>query len=265
MGIEMGPIIRNRGMSDAFQQLQPLVTVFHAIPFDGSEPLEFTAPEPFTYVHLVNAYQNETAIVIDMNILTNAEPWIAMGDLHILLNKTRRDANAKQEVWRYALHLAGPQTGNVTRERITKMGRGLEFPKINMQYSTQKHCIYYCQEWFHNGRDLGSMAVLKHDVCQGIRNYRYLPSHFPTEANFIPSPDARQEDDGVLVFSETDGLTGVSSFVMLNATTMEPMVEQPLPVRVTFTTHGQWYDGIVGRTRPDPVHVISFQEHAIVV
>jgi carotenoid cleavage dioxygenase-like enzyme len=245
----MAPTIRNKGMSAAFHQLQPVATTFQAIPFDGGEPLSFTAPSPFTFVHLVNSYQNSTGIVIDMNVLTNAEPWIAMGDLHILRNKTRRDTNTKQEVWRYVLHLAGLQKGSVTQERLTKRGRGIEFPKINMQYSTTKHCIYYGQEWFHNDQDLGSMAVIKHDICQGTREYHYHPSRYPTEATFLARPGATTEDDGVLLFAETDGRTGGSNFVVVNATTMSTLVEQPIPVRMTFATHGEWTEGLIGRNR----------------
>lgn len=250
LGLSMTPIVQNKGMSEAFHQLDPLVTTFEAVPFDGGEPLQFTAPEPFTFVHLVNSYQNDTGIVIDMNVLTNAEPWITLGDLYILRNKTRRDTNAKQEVWRYVLHIQGPQAGAVTRERITKEGRGIEFPKINMLHSTREYCIYYGQEWWHNDEDFASMAVVKHDVCRGSRDYWHRPSYFPMEASFVPRPGATEEDDGVLLFAGTDGVSGESSFVVVNATSMQTLVEQPIPVRVTFATHGEWSEGLVGRTGP---------------
>lgn len=258
LGLSMNPTIMNKGMSQAFHQLDPLATTFQVIPFDGGDPIDFTAPTAFTFVHLANAYQNDTGIIIDMNILTNAEPWIAQGDLHILRNKTRRDLNHKQEVWRFVLHLTGSQKGSVTQEQITKRGRGIEFPKINMEYSTKKHCIYYGQEWFHNDVDLGSMAVIKHDVCRNVREYWYHPSTFPTEATFVARPGATEEDDGVLMFAETDGISGESRFVVLNATNMSALVRQVIPTRMTFATHGEWSPGLVGRTRP---HGLSHKKH----
>lgn len=112
LGLAMTPVIQNKGMSEAFHQLDPLVTTFEAVPFDGGEPLQFTAPEPFTFVHLVNSYQNDTGIVIDMNVLTNAEPWITMGDLHILLNK-----DAGQECQARGLALRPPHPGATGRRR----------------------------------------------------------------------------------------------------------------------------------------------------
>jgi len=256
MTFELFSGMENKPMIDAFAQTHPLATTFRAYPFAGGEPLEFTAPEPFTFNHIVNAYQNETAIVFDTNAFSDARLWITDGPARkpVQTNKTARDALRQrpgmQTIWRYALHLSGPNKGSVTSENLGG-GRITEFPKININFSGKKHCFYYAQEWFHNNREFASMAVLQHNVCKGTRKYWYRSSHFPSEPFFIPRPGSEDEDDGVVVFSVTDGLSGNSSFIVADGSTMETLVEQLLPVRITFTTHGEWFNGLVGKTKSE--------------
>jgi len=242
-------------MEDSFSKTDPTATHFVAYPFDGSDPLVFPAPRPFTYNHLVNAYQNQSAIVFDVVSFQDASLFLTSGAAHVgvQVNKTARDAlrDSIQQVWRYVLHLDGPLKGNVTDERISLPGRAVEFPKINMKYSTKPHCIYYGQEWFHNDLEFGSMAVLKHDMCKGTRQYWYKPSTFPSEATFIARPGASNEDDGILVFAVTYGITGTSALVVVDGETMKTVVEQPTPMPISFATHGEWFDGLVGSSSPD--------------
>jgi carotenoid cleavage dioxygenase-like enzyme len=255
MAFSLLPGLENKPMEDSFSKTDPTATHFVAYPFDGSDPLVFAAPRPFTYNHLVNAYQNQSAIVFDVVSFQDASLFLTSGAAHIRVqvNKTARDAlrDSSQRVWRYVLHLDGPLKGHVTDEPISLPGRAVEFPKINMKYSTKPHCIYYGQEWYHNDLEFGSMAVLKHDMCKGTRQYWYKPSTFPSEATFIARPGALKEDDGVLVFAVTYGVNGTSAFVMADGETMETLTEQPLPVAIPFATHGEWFDGLIGSSSPD--------------
>jgi len=253
---DLMPGMLNKPMIDSFAQAKPLATTFRAYPFAGGEPLEFVAPHPFTFNHIVNTFQNDTAIVFDTNAFSDARLWITDGPAHkrVQVNKTARDAlrnNAGiQNVWRYVLHLDGPQKGTVSSESLGTKGRATEFPKINMKRSGIQNCVYYAQEWFHNDQDFASMAVLKHDTCKGTRQYWYRASSYPSEAFFVARPDGTEEDDGVLLFSVTDGITGNSSFIIADGHTMETLVEQVLPVRITFSTHGEWFGGLVGQASP---------------
>merc|ERR1712086_118235 len=259
MVFDLLPGMLNKPMQDSFKQSEPLTTTLVLYPFDGGKPLTFTSPDPFTFNHIVNAYQfnnsNGSGIVFDANAFSDARLWITDGPAakSVQVNKTARDAlngPGIQTIWRYVLHIEGTAAGTMTGRQLGPVGRATEFPKINMKFSGLKHCIYYAQEWFHNDREFASMAVLKHDVCKGTRSYWYRASSFPSEASFIPRPGASLEDDGVVVFSVTDGVTGQSSFVVADGRTMETIVQQELPTRITFTTHGEWFEGLVGRNGP---------------
>merc|ERR1712113_267232 len=99
----------------------------------------------------------------------------------------------------------------------------------------------YMSEWFHDDKAFASIAVLKQDLCKGTKTYWYRENQYPGEAIFIPNPGTGvTEDDGVLMFPVLDGIKRVSFFVMLNATTMEELVDLELPQHIPFTAHGQY-------------------------
>jgi len=118
-----------------------------------------------------------------------------------------------------------------------------------MEYSTLSFCIYYAIESFHNDREYASQAILKHNICTGERSYWYKPSHFPTEPFFIPRQKGTapgSEDDGVVTFAVTDGTTGDSYLLVVDGKDFsKTLVEQKLSMRVTFATHGEWFEGMV--------------------
>ncbi len=51
----------------------------------------------------------------------------------------------------------------------------------------------------------------------------------------------------MVVFTATDGVAAQSYLIVLDAASFEEVhVEQALPERMTFTTHGSWFDGLMG-------------------
>ena len=58
----------------------------------------------------------------------------------------------------------------VISQPVSHQNRMTDFPKINMHFSTRKYCIYYAIEQFHNEREYGSAAIVKHNICTGDRD-----------------------------------------------------------------------------------------------
>ena len=220
MKMKVLPLLLNKPMRDSFEQAQPLVTTFRVVPFNSSEGVrEFTPMAPFTYNHIVNVFENASGVVFDAVTWQKASLWLtqAGSELSFNRNKTARDAwTDRQQIWRYVLHF---NDSSVTSEPISVAGRLTEFPKINMDLSTRPYCIYYAVEFFHNDREYGSMAIVKHNICSGERLYWYKPSHFPSEPYFI-SRHTEHEDDGVVAFTVLDGTTGTSHLMLVDATDM---------------------------------------------
>jgi len=157
-----------------------------------------------------------------------------------------RDAGDKILMKRLHLHLSGDQKGKVTTQTLSVESRSTEFPRINPLFQSKEYCIYYATEWFHAG-GYASMAVLRHDVCKGERTYWAKKNWYPSEAVFVPT--GTEEADGVLVFTALDGVSGVSHFITIDATTMTEVANVALPVRIPFTAHGEFYAGVASATQ----------------
>jgi len=178
-------------------------------------------------------------------------------------NKTARDAlNANtqhppQRTWRYVLHMSGALKGQVTHEPLGMPMRATEFPKINMDYSGKPYCTYYATENFHNDKEYASQAIVKHNICTGKRQWWFRENWYSSEALFVPQPGGGEED-GVLLFTSTHGPDKLTHLVLADAHTMESLVEVPMPFTMTFSTHGEWFDGLVGvpgTATADPVYI----------
>jgi len=246
----MWQTIEGKPMNEAFQAHPGSnQTVFHLFPLNGSTPLEFTAPTGFTYSHVVNCYQNSTGVVFDATTWQDGRLYITEPDafLSTQRNKHARDQlEFRKVIWRYHMHLSGPNKGSVSSEPVSMPRRLTDFSKVNPLYMTKKHCIYYAIEQFHNQLEYGSTAIVKHNTCTGKRIYWHQASTFPSEPYFINRPAAKAEDDGIVVFAATDGVTLSSFLVVLDGESFEPLVEQPVPNRISFSTHGEWFQGLIG-------------------
>ena len=264
--LEMG-----KPMSAAFSSKGLNVAELQLVPLDGSAVRTFPLPSSVAYAHTVNCYENGTGIVLDLTVFNLPNPF---DDANTFTNiptnvaKAARDAETTRGVvQRFVLHMHGPPT--VTTEILSRMPaaadsdsdstkkskssssssseftRFHEFTRIDDARQGSHYCVFYCNEWFHDDATKGAMAVVKQNVCTGETTYWHRPAFFPTEAIFVPSDRAgRAEDEGVLLFASLSGAERTSHFHMLNATTMEDLVDAPLPVAIPYAAHGQFYPGL---------------------
>jgi len=64
------------------------------------------------------------------------------------------------------------------------------------------------------------------------------PNVYVSEADFVPHSDTLAEDDGLLLSVMYNATADTSSLMVFNATSMEPIMEYPLPGVVPFHAHG---------------------------
>lgn len=86
-------------------------------------------------------------------------------------------------------------------------------------------------------------SVLKHDLTeQTIEVHRFAKGCYASEAFFVPSENARAEDDGYLMAYVFDPDRGASDLVILSGQdfTGAPVATIHLPARVPFGFHGRW-------------------------
>ncbi|WP_299332363.1 carotenoid oxygenase family protein [Haloplanus sp.] len=209
---------------------------FHVLDRQTGEAVAAVPADPFFIFHLANAYEDDDAVVVDCVAFGNERAVTAL----TVSNLRQDDPDLPQgDFVRFRLPLDG---GRATRETLH---RGpVEFPTIHYRrYNGRPYRYAYLA-----ATDRGSLptAVAKVDVeAATTRRWSAVGLH-PGEPLFVPSPSPSAEDDGVLLSLALDARGDRSVVCCLDAGTLTELARAPLPHRLPYGFHGQFY----GETDP---------------
>ena len=200
--------------------------------------------DPAFVYHHANAFEREGEVVIDAVAFPDERAVTGL-----TLDNLRSDDPAlpQGDLVRYRLPL---DDGRV--ERTTLHEGPAEFPMIDYAgRGGREHRYVYLAE-----TEVGSGSSLPTDVAKvdtetgRVRRWRETGTH-PGEPVFVPAPDGDREDDGVLLTVLLDPGAGRSVLVCLDATTLSERGRAPLPHRLPYGFHGQYYGpASPGRSMP---------------
>jgi carotenoid cleavage dioxygenase-like enzyme len=205
--------------------------------------------EKFYHAHTVNSFENATGVTLDVGAF-QVTPFqkSAQMDIAMFLEKKERDSNpARNVVRRLHFHFSGPQTGEVTFEDFDQSNGLSDFFRVHPNYVGVPYCIYYATEWWVDGENYASMAIVKHNVCTGVKTLWQRPHTYPGEPEMVPGPSGNEED-GVVMFVAIDGEKRASKLVILDAETFTELEATDLPTHIPFTAHGQFVQPLGGRS-----------------
>ncbi|XP_049448721.1 carotenoid-cleaving dioxygenase, mitochondrial [Epinephelus fuscoguttatus] len=113
---------------------------------------------------------------------------------------------------------------------------GLEFPQINYgKYNTQPYRYFYGCGFRHLVGD----SLLKMDLKDKSLKVWYQKGFFPSEPVFVPSPDAVEEDDGVILSVVLTPSQDKATFLLvLDAKTFKELGRANVPVNMAYGFHG---------------------------
>ncbi|KAL0979647.1 hypothetical protein UPYG_G00187750 [Umbra pygmaea] len=245
-------------------------TIFHVVnKHTGQQSkVRYCTPAMFT-LHQINAFEDQGFLVMDMCCGDNGE---VIGDF--TLENLRRPAGEEMDKFynsmcrnlprRYVLPLAvtddtpcnqnlvtlpfcqatAVKTGcgevlctheELYDEELLQYG-GLEFPQINYaQYNAQPYRYFYACGFGHVFSD----SLLKMDVkTKKLTAWRHS-GLFPSEPVFVPAPNAKEEDDGVVMSVIVTPRMEKSTFLLfLDAKTFTELGRAEVPVNIPVGTHG---------------------------
>jgi len=113
-----------------------------------------------------------------------------------------------------------------------------DFPTINEDYRGKAYCFLY--GW--SAMDYSRHTLVKKSVCDSSRDkVWHLENHYSSEMHFLPNPDRRAEDDGVLVTIVFDGPRQQSYLLLLDAATFTPINRAYLPHNIPWSAHGMFF------------------------
>jgi carotenoid cleavage dioxygenase-like enzyme len=204
---------------------------FHVLDRSTGERVAVVEAEPFFVYHFANAYEDGNTVVVDCVAFSGIE---AITGLTVENLRDDEPSLPSGDFVRYRLPLQG---GDIARERL--LSGPVEFPTINYQRVNGREYRYV----YLAATDRGALptAIAKVNL-NGPTTHRWSePGLHPGEAIFVPSPSAGAEDDGVLLSLALDGQAERSVLLCLDAATLTERARAPLPHRLPYSFHGQFY------------------------
>jgi len=204
--------------------------------------------DAYFFQHHINAFELENGreIIVD---LSPADPW-SLRDyvkLENMLNPPEfgngSTASGNGELTRYHFYL---DTGSVVATGFPTLLTGdtsryikqFDFPTINEAYRGKEYCIIYGWSAF----DYSRTAMVKKNTCDPTGDrVIYMENHYTSEMSFIANPEAKTEDDGVLVTIVFDGEKEQSYLLILDALTFTIIDKAYLPHNIPWSAHGMHF------------------------
>ncbi|XP_071327991.1 carotenoid-cleaving dioxygenase, mitochondrial-like isoform X2 [Trachinotus anak] len=220
--------LRTKSISDGFSWDPKLKTIFHLIHKQTGEvsSIKYLA-KPLSTFHQINAFEEDGFLIIDMCASDDGQ---AITNYNV--QNLRKSGEALDEVYntlcrvfprRFVLPLNvdndTPYNQNLNRSNSTATSvrisknkvfcthedlhgedlhqyGGLEFPQINYgKYNTRNYRYFYGCGFRHLVGD----TLIKMDLHGKHMKVWEQPGLYPSEPVFVPSPDATEEDDGVVL------------------------------------------------------------------
>ncbi|MET0234869.1 MAG: carotenoid oxygenase family protein [Kibdelosporangium sp.] len=179
--------------------------------------------DPCYVFHVGNAHEDEGRIVLDA-VRYSKQRFTSVWD------QISSSSHPAGDLVGTALHrwTLDPRTGTAKEEQ--RDDRDVEFPTYNEERLGRPSQFLYT---------VTDNAIVKYNTVTGGSQAREL-GKAPGEAEFVPAPDARAEDDGWLMSIVTEHDASGSELLILDATSLESVASVRLPRRVPAGFHGNW-------------------------
>ncbi|TKS81485.1 Beta,beta-carotene 9',10'-oxygenase [Collichthys lucidus] len=215
--------LRGKTIADGIYWDPKLNTIFHLIHKKTGKvsSVKYLAP-PMSTFHQINAYEEDGFLVLDMCASDDGQ---AIANYNV--QNLRKSGEALDEVFCTHEDLHG--------EDLHQYG-GLEFPQINYgKYNTHPYRYFYGCGFRHLVGD----TLIKMDLHGKHMKVWEQPGLYPSEPIFVPSPDAKEEDDGVILSVVITPNKDKSTFLLvLDAKTFEELGRAVVPVNIPYGFHG---------------------------
>lgn len=229
-------LLRDRPFIENYRWRPELGTRFVVIRLsDGSIRGTYHA-EPFFAFHHINSYVDGNELVVDACSYDDASVIDAL-----YLDKLRAGQPIPRPLpTRYRMDLDGT---SATSERLA--AEPMELPRINYAgHNGRRHRFAYGVGCHDGGRDFFDQLV-KLDTNPTTTDTVttstwYEPGCYPAEPVFVAAPDARDEDDGVVLSVVLDSHTNTSLLLVLDAGSWRELARAGVPHAVPFGFHGQF-------------------------
>lgn len=224
-------MLRGRPFIENYEWQPERGTRIHVIDLrDGSLRGTYEARPQFCFHH-VNAFERDGELVMDLATYEDAR---VIDDFY--LDRARGDLVLPDiELSRITIAL---DRGSVRQE---KLATGFELARID--YRNRNGHEYRFAYGVH-GTDAFIDTLQKIDIETGSVSVWREDDCFPGEPVFVPAPEQRAEDDGLVLSVVLDGAKGRSFLLVQDAGSFEELARAEVPQHIPFGFHGQHFGGV---------------------
>jgi len=199
--------------------------------------------DPFFSFHHVNAFERDDELVLDLLAYQDASV-VQKLYLDVLRHPEGGHCPAPPtELRRYRLPLRGERTARASYEVVSR--ENMELPRINDARCNAAEYRYMYASGTREGQPYAFQnQLVKVDTMCGDACIWYAGDCYPGEPVFVPAPDARAEDDGVVLSVVLDAPKGTSFLLVLDAHTFAEIARAEVPHHIPFGFHGQYFPGL---------------------
>lgn len=214
-----------------------------------NDPDDLKAPPCFCF-HALGSYDDGDDIVIDLSIYNNLDVLFSL-DIEKMKYPLDHPAAPKATPRRFRLPKVSskPQGADAIVEFTLPETKAMELPTINPAYAHRKYRYAYGYS-IHGGKEaVISDQLLKLDMdhpqisspdVQGDGSAKVWKeeSCVPGEPIFVASPNAQDEDDGVVLSVVLDGKSAKSMLLVLDAKDMKELARAEMEIPFPLGFHG---------------------------
>ncbi|CAH0045402.1 unnamed protein product [Clonostachys solani] len=219
---------------------------------NGGIVSKYSIDETFFAFHQINSFEDDNGdILIDLPRMDDYF-FLDTSMLSTLRSKTNTTEKFKEmegEFTRYRLPFVGNGSHSSNGSLITHKASvdfflpfdeaNLEMPRINEALNGRPYRYAYGLHTEHKGNMMDS--IIKIDTHEKTwKVWEPAVPILPSEPIFIPNPESKIEDDGVLAFIVLDSEKKTSAVVFLDAKTMEEIARAYAPIPMGYGYHGMW-------------------------
>ncbi|MDN5936282.1 MAG: carotenoid oxygenase family protein [Nitrosospira sp.] len=182
--------------------------------------------------HHVNAVDRGDKTDLDIIVYPNADV-VQYFYLNSLLNRPNHEVYPKNELRRFTIDAS---TGTVSSHKL--FDHSAELPRINYgQYNSKTYRYVYANGIAEQGKSAFLDTVVKFDLAGEVKEWRQ-DGQYPGEPVYVARPDAKSEDDGILLSVVLDAAANDSYLLLLDARDLSEIARAHVPQHVPFGFHG---------------------------
>jgi carotenoid cleavage dioxygenase-like enzyme len=216
---------------------------FHVLDTTTGQRVAAVEADPYFLYHHANAYRTAEEVVLDCVAYPDERAITALTLENL---RSDRPELTGGDLVRYRL----PLSGGRARQETLREGP-MEFPSVAYRrFNGRRHRYVYAAETRGDSSLPTRLAKVNVDTGGSATTWTE-ESCFPGEPVFVPAPDPAAEDDGVVLSVVLDADAGRSFLLVLGAAEFRERARAPLPHRLPYGFHGQFY------RRGDPTRSVA--------